>query len=312
MTRLLLVLATVAALVGAASGAGQNAFPDRIELPDGFQPEGIAIRGTTFYVGSIPTGAIYRGNLRTGAGSVLVQGQSGRAAIGVELDRGRLFVAGGPTGMAFVYDARTGSTITSYLLSEGGSFINDVVVTKRAAWFTDSLKPVLYRVPLGPNGRPGAQSAVQTVGLDGDYEHEAGFNVNGIDARPNGKTLVVVQSNTGKLFAVEPDGDASEIELAGENIPMGGESVPMGDGILLVGRTLYVVQNRLNLVARIALSSKLDSGRVVVRTGNPGFDVPTTIDDLGRRLYAVNARFRMAPEPPLVQPADYWITQHRK
>ena len=85
----------------------------------------------------------------------------------------------------------------------------------------------------------------------------------------------------------------------------------MGDGILLSGRTLYVVQNRLELVAKIALDPRLESGRVLTRIGNDDFDVPTTIADHGRRLYAVNARFRSAPQPPLMQPADYWITQLR-
>jgi len=301
MTRLILLLTAIAAVAATTAAAGGSAFPQRIELPDGFEPEGIAIAGGQFYVGSIPTGAVYRGSLRTGNGSLLVQPQ-GRSAIGLKVDRGRLFVAGGMTGMAFVYDARSGSNVTTYQLSDGGSFINDVVVTKRAAWFTDSLKPVLYRVPLGPNGRPGAQSAVQAVSLGGNYAHGAGFNVNGIDATPNGKTLLIVQSNTGKLFTVTPDGVAKTIALAG------GESVPMGDGILLDSKTLYVVQNRLELVAKIALTPKLDSGRVVTRIGNPDFDVPTTIAEHGKRLYAVNARF--GPPPPSTP--DYWVTQLRK
>ena len=302
MTRLLLALSIGAAVVATTASAGGSAFPQRIELPDGFQPEGISTAGTQFYVGSIPTGAVYRGNLRTGTGSVLVQPQSARAAIGLKVDRGRLFVAGGPTGMAFVYNARTGANVTSYQLSTGGSFINDVVVTKRAAWFTDSFKPVLYRVPLGQNGRPGAPSAVQTVDLGGDYVHGPGFNVNGIDATPNGKTLVIVQSTPGKLFTVAPNGTANEITLAG------GESVPNGDGILLAGRTLYVVQNQLNVVAKIALAPKLGSGRVLTRIDNDGFDVPTTIADHGRRLYAVNARFGT----PGSSTTEYWITQFRK
>ena len=304
MTRLLLALSIVATVAATTASAGGSQFPQRIELPDGFQPEGISTAGTQFYVGSIPTGAVYRGNLRTGTGSVLVQPQSGRASIGLKVDRGRLFVAGGPTGMAFVYDARTGANVASYQLSTGGSFINDVVVTKRAAWFTDSFKPVLYRVPLGPNGRPGAPSAVRTVDLGGDYVHGDGFNVNGIDATPNGKTLVIVQSGPGKLFTVTPNGIANEITLTPS-----GESVPNGDGILLVGRTLYVVQNQLNVVAKIALAPKLGTGRVMTRIENDGFDVPTTIADHGKRLYAVNARFRPTPLPPT---AEYWITQIRK
>ena len=295
MIRLLLVVAAIAAVVTSVAGA-QSAFPSRIDLPDGFQPEGIATAGETFYVGSIPTGDIYRGSLRTGKGALL-PAVSGEAAIGMKVDRGRLFVAGGPTGKAYVYNAKTGALVTSYALSAGGSFINDVVVTKRAAWFTDSFKAVLYRVPLGPNGRPGAQFT--TVDLGGQYSQGSNFNVNGIDATANGKTLVFVQSNTGKLFTTGANGFARAITLAG------GESVPNGDGILLDGKTLYVVQNQLNVVAKIALSPNLRSGRVVRRTSSNDFDVPTTIAELGSRLYAVNARFGTPPTPS----TDYWVTQ---
>jgi len=298
MTRLLLALAALVVTSVAASVAGaQGAFPSRIDLPDGFQPEGIATAGEQFFVGSIPTGAVYRGSLRTGAGALLVQ-HSDRRAIGMKVDRGRLFVAGGDSGNGFVYNARTGALIRTYAFSTGGSFVNDVVVTKRAAWFTDSFKAVLYRVPLGPAGRPGAATAFSTVALGGDYTHEAGFNVNGIDATPNGKTLVIVQSGTGKLFTVNVMGSTRAIAL-------GAESVPNGDGILLDGKTLYVVQNRLNVIAKIALSANLRSGRVLRRIASTGFDVPTTVAELGRRLYAVNARFGTTPSAS----TDYWVTQ---
>ncbi len=298
MTRLLLVLAT-AATFAATAVAATSAFPTRIDLPDGFQPEGIAIAGESFYVGSIPTGAVYSGSLRTGEGAVLVPAAHDRAAIGLKADHGRLFVAGGPTGKAFVYDATTGADITSYELSSGGSFINDVVVTAHAAWFTDSFKPVLYRVPLGPGGAPGPQNAVETIPLSGDYKQEPGFNVNGIDATPNGKTLVIVQSSTGKLFRVTPDGLAKEIALEH------GESVPNGDGILLDGRRLYVVQNALDVVAKIRLDPHLLTGQVVLRITDPGLDFPTTIAEFGHLLYAVNARFDTEPTPS----TNYWITQ---
>ncbi len=69
---LLLVLASATALVTASALAAQTAFPGRIDLPDGFQPEGVATAGEQFFVGSIPTGAVYRGSLRTGNGAVLV------------------------------------------------------------------------------------------------------------------------------------------------------------------------------------------------------------------------------------------------
>jgi streptogramin lyase len=292
-------LAVLVLAITATVAAAAPAFPATIPLPRGFQPEGIAIRGNTFYVGSIPTGAIYRGNLRTGQGAVFIEGASGRAAIGVAIDnRNRLFVAGGPRGRAFVYNVRTGALIREYELASAPTFINDVVVTRTGAYFTDSQKRVLYRVPIG---RRGALGNAQTLSLTGDFELEAGFNANGIDATPNGRSLIIVQSNTGELFRVNPStGATTEISL-------GGESVPNGDGILLDGRRLYVVQNQLNRIAVIRLNAALTSGRVTTRITDSRFAVPTTIDDHGRRLYAVNARFGSPPST-----TDYQVVQVRK
>ena len=284
MRRTILLTAIVAVI--AASAALAKSFPATIALPNGWQPEGIAVGdGSTFYVGSIPTGAVYRGDLRTGKGATLVQGATGRAAIGVEHDRGRIFVAGGMTGKAFVYNARTGALVREVQLPTGGAatFVNDVVVTKRAAFFTDSNRDVLYRLGLSKNGAPAATaSALQ---LTGDFQLVGGFNLNGIDATPDGKTLVVVQSVTGKLFRVVA---ASGVTKA---IDLGGALVTNGDGLLLHGRTLYVVQNRDNKIAVVALAKGLASGRVARAITNPAFDVPTTIDRQGSRIYAVNARF---------------------
>jgi sugar lactone lactonase YvrE len=299
MTRLLVALAGIASVLASVAGA-QNAFPSRIELPDSFEPEGIAIAGNEFFVGSIPTGTIFHGDLRTGEGTELVV-HDDRAAIGMKVDRGRLFVAGGGTGGAWVYDASTGETLAAYSFADPPTtFVNDVIVTKDAAWFTDSQNAALYRVPLGPGGSPA--DTFQKVALTGDYEQVGGFNVNGIDATPNGKTLVFVQTATGELFTTGADGVAREIALAD------GESVPMGDGILLDGKTLYVVQNRANMIAKIRLSADLDSGTVLTRITSADFDVPTTIAEHGSSLYAVNARF----EPPVRPTPEYWITQVAK
>jgi sugar lactone lactonase YvrE len=279
--------AIAAAALAGGSTAGQTAFPEVIQLPAGFQPEGIEVgRGTTFYVGSRVTGAIYRGNLRTGTGTNLVPGGAGRLATGIEFSRNRLFVAGAGTGDGYVYNARTGALVRSYDFASTDTFINDVVVTRSTAYFTDSRKAVLYKVPIGPGG---ALGAFATLSLTGASLALPGFNLNGIDATRNGRTLVAVQSNTGKLFRIDAaTGAAQEITLAD------GESVPNGDGILLTGRTLYVVQNQNNRVAVISLAANLASGTVVTRLSDPDFAVPTTIDDLGRRLYAVNARFGVA------------------
>jgi sugar lactone lactonase YvrE len=288
-------------VVAIAAAAAAAAFPQVIQLPRGFQPEGIEIgRGTTFYVGSVANGAVYRGNLRTGTGAVLVAGQAGKAATGIELDRfNRLFVAGAGTGDAYVYNARTGALLRTYDFAGSDTFINDVVVTRDAAYFTDSRKAVLYVVPIGTQG---ALGTFRTLQLSGDFALGSGFNLNGIDATANGKTLVAVQSNNGRLFRIDPESGVTRA------ISLGAESVPNGDGILLTGKTLYVVQNQLNRVAVIALSPDLGSGRVVTRLSDPDFAVPTTIDDHGRRLYAVNARFGVANPGS----ADYQVVQLSK
>jgi sugar lactone lactonase YvrE len=304
---MLRVLSTAAALtigavlLAAASPAADKPFPQVIQLPTGFQPEGIEVgRGTTFYVGSVANGAIFRGNLRTGTGAILVPGASGKSATGIEFDnRNRLWVAGASTGSATVYNAATGALIRAYSLASAPTFINDVVVTRSAAYFTDSQKAVLYRISIGAGG---ALGAVQTIQLGGDFSLASGFNLNGIDATPNGKTLVAVQTNKGKLYRIDPaTGVAREISL-------GSESVPNGDGIMLDGKTLYVVQNQLNRVAVIKLSSNLASGRVLTRLTDPDLAVPTTIDEHGKRLYAVNARFG-TPNPGS---ASYQVVQLRK
>ena len=279
-------------LIAATSAAP---FPDVIELPNGFRPEGIALgEGTTFYVGSIPTGAIYRGDLKTGEGEILVQPQAGRAAIGMKYDdrTGLLFVAGGPTGYAYIYDGATGANIAEIQLTTLPSFINDVVITQDAVYFTNSSQPVLYKVPLAEDGTLPAVLQSFEIPLSGDYVFVAGaFNANGIEALPNGDTLIIVNSTTGTLHTVDPEtGVATEIDL-------GGGSVPNGDGILLQGKTLYVVQNTRNQIAVVELSSDFTSGEIVDVITSSLFRVPTTIASFGNALYAVNARFGTPPTP---------------
>jgi sugar lactone lactonase YvrE len=293
--RSLLVLSVFVLGVAMIAAAPLQAFPDVIPLPNGFQPEGIAVgKGHTFYVGSIPTGAVYRGDLRTGEGEVLVPAQSGRVAIGLKYDErtGLLFVAGGPTGFAYIYDGETGENVDEIQLTTGPRFINDVVITQDAAYFTNSQQPVLYRVPLENNGELPSPPTVEEIPLTGDYVFTPGaFNANGIAATPNGDTLIIVNSVDGLLYNVDPDTGVATL------IDLGGATVPNGDGILLQGKTLYVVQNRLNQIAVVELNSDLTSGEIVDTITDSDFRVPTTIARFGNSLYAVNARFGTPATP---------------
>jgi len=313
---ILVVVVALGLLAGPAAAAPAGTFPKIIPLPNGFQPEGIAVgRGTEFFVGSLGRlgedgvtltgGAIYRGDLRTGQGAILVPAQEGRTAVGLTVDRrtNYLFVAGGPFGTGYVYDAKTGVLVADYQLTTTPflqTLVNDVVVTRDAAYFTDSFRPFLYRVPLGPGGTLPDQSAVEEIPLGGDFVFLPGaFNANGIAATPNGKWLVLVHSNLGALYRVDPaTGEATQIDL-------GAAAVPSGDGLLLDGRTLYVVQNFFNQIAVVQLDPQLSTGTVERIITDPNFRVPTTIGEFGAALYAVNARFDVAPPPfPGNPPAD--------
>ncbi|MCA1671545.1 MAG: superoxide dismutase [Actinobacteria bacterium] len=291
-SRLTAILGALALVVVAAAAA--KPFPEVIELPNGWRPDGIeAGRHHTLYVGSIPTGAIRQIDARTGESFTLVEPISGRSATGLEYDeRGeRLFVAGGGTGQAYVYDAESGAPLADYLLTpDAPRFINDVVLTRDAVYFTDSMRPWLYRLSLGRRGA--LPSEVETIPLSGDYVHQPGLNLNGIEATRDGRTLIAVQTSTASLFKIEAaTGAADRIELTG-----GDGDVAFGDGLLLEGRTLYVVQNRRNRVAVIRLSRDLGEGTIVGYLTHPALDVPTTIDRVAGRLYLPNARFGI-PEP---------------
>jgi sugar lactone lactonase YvrE len=273
-------------------------FPTTIQLPNGFRPEGIAIGTLPFaFFGSLADGDIYRANLVTGNGRVISQGP-GTPSVGMKLDdRGRLFVAGGSGGDARVINAITGRVLASYTFATAPTFVNDVVLTPTAAWFTDSMKPVLYKVPFGRFGSLPDQSGVVTVPLTGDWVQQPGFNANGIVRTPDGRALIVVQSVTGTLFRVETDGVATAVTLTGGD-------AANGDGLLLQGRTLFVVQNQLNRVEVINLNRSGTRGEVVALLTDPRFDIPTTVAAFGRRLYLPNARFSTPPTPDTVYTAN--------
>jgi len=289
----LLVFAALLAYAPAGVRAAQT-WPDVIALPNGWLPEGVVTgHGPVIYSGSRATGAIYAADLRTGEGAILVPGQAGRVAVGLSFDArtNYIFVAGGPTGKGSVYDADTGALVQEYTLTAPGTFVNDVIVTRDAAYFTQSNLAEYYRVPLGPGGQLPAPGNVETIPLSGEWQQVPGFNANGIEATANGKWLIIVNSTVGALYHIEPlTGVATQIDL-------GGESVSAGDGLLLRGHTLYVVRNQLNEIAIVELAPDLSSGEIVGTITNPNFDIPSTIAAFGNALYAVNARFTTPPTP---------------
>jgi sugar lactone lactonase YvrE len=278
----------------AAASVAEKTWPDLIPLPGGFRPEGITIGGGPYaYLGSLGDGSIYRADLRTGEGGIISAGP-GTPSVGLKLDgRGRLFVAG-RTG-ARVVDARTGRILASYVLTaRTPTFANDVFLTPRAAWFTDSFQPALYALPLGRRGQLPDADEVVTLTLSGDWTQTPGevVNANGITRTPDGKALLVVQSGVGGLHRVDPKTGVTRLVDLGDAGPL-----TNGDGLLLLGRRLYVVQNRQNAIDVFKLAENGSSGVFEGRLTDSDFDVPTTVAAYGNRLYLPNARFTTTPTP---------------
>jgi sugar lactone lactonase YvrE len=285
----------IALVIGGALAvpAAAREYPETIPLPNGWAPEGIATGfGNQFFSGSRMTGGIFRGNLRTGMGDVLVPGRMGGAATGMKVDRrNRLFVSGAATGTARIYNGGSGALLREYTLTEDDTFINDVTLTRRAAYFTDSINPRLYVLRLKRHGK--LPASARMLPLTGDLTYDTNpmtFELNGIAAAGHGR-LITVQTRTGMLFLVNAHTGRTHA------IDLNGGSVPNGDGLLLIGRTLYVVQNQDNKIAVIHLKRGLRRGAIKRYLTDDDFDVPTTIAERGGFLWAVNARFTTPVTP---------------
>jgi hypothetical protein len=299
MKRFLAVLGAVlasACVIAALAVAGKG--PEHIALPDGFRPEGIAAgHGANVFVGSIPTGRVLEIDTRTGAAEEAVPARDGHAAIGLKYDgaQNRLFVSGGPTGKAFVYDAASGDELTAFQLTAAGqpTFINDVVLTRRVAYFTDSMQPVIYAVNRNLSG-------VTPIALTGFPMTPGENNLNGIEATRNERWLLAVQSSEGVLWRIDP---ATGSHVA---VDLNGAELTDGDGLLFVSKhTLLVVQNRSNQIAVVRLGKDFSSGQIVRTITNPDFDVPTTVARQRGSLFLPNARFTT----PAMPDTDYWVTR---
>jgi hypothetical protein len=278
MAAVVLAAGLMASSATRTASAASHEFPPVIVLPGATSAEGIAVgQGSTFYAGDFLAGNIYRGDLRSGQVELFIDAPAGRMAVGLKPDarHGYLFVAGGFTGQAYVYDLKDGTDLATFQL---GGLINDVVVTRDAAWFTDSTLPHLYRVPITPGG------SAQTLVVSGPAADLSGFpNLNGITALPNGRTLIVAHSALGEIFTVDT--------VTGESHPIAGVSLPTVDGILWHQGKLYAALVAFNEIVEVTLSPDLSSGTVDAVVTSPYFQVPTTVAGFGNRLVAVNAKY---------------------
>lgn len=291
--------------------------PDIIFTLNGSQSEGFAIgSGTTAY-NSSPDGSIYKMDLATGVGEVLVPvvDPENCTKLGMRVDArtNYLFVAGCLSGGAFVFDADDGTLIMEYTLGpgQGQSIINDLAITDDAVYFTNARKPVVYRLPLGAAGEiPANADGVEEIPLPPEFEiDDETFccGGNGIVAMDDGQSLIVGHSNLSTIYHVDL--------ASGDVVPVAVEPALSGflDGIAATERTLYILTPNqtggpvsADSVQVVRLADDLASGereRIITNSDLQGIASGAI---LGTSLYVNNARYEIFPPTPDTR---YWITK---
>ena len=271
---------------------GATAFPESI---------GVDPRTGAFFTGSLIDGTVYRGTLESDTATVfLPAGSDGRTNVaGVKVDRqSRIWLADAFNGRVLVY-SQGGRLLHAFLLAgPGRPTVNDIAFSRGVAYVTDSARPFLYRIRLAEATAPGTTTVEPWIDVSGAVayatgEGPLGVNLNGIVASADGKTLLVVQTNTGKLFRVDvASGHITEVAVEGT-------SLMFGDGMLRVGSQLYVARNAANEVVRLRLG---DGWRSAVSNETFTTSVlafPTALANLRGRLLITNSQLNAGASPKL-------------
>jgi len=271
--------------VASAGGASSDDVAPVILLDGAKGAEGIAAAGGhKFFAGDLVTGDIYRGDIRKDKATKFIDAPSGRVAVGMKVDRANdlLFVAGGPTGQAYVYDTDTGKTVRTYQLTKDKDvFINDVALTDHGAWFTNSRKGELYFIPVDDDGDLGSARTLTLKGPAADAGDQ--FNLNGIAYSRDARRLVVAHSGNAALYTVSP--------RTGASTEITGVKVPNVDGVLVKGSTVWAVQNMSNQISRLRVNFHESTAKLREVITSRHFNVPTTAALFDDTLAAVNAKF---------------------
>src|SRR3954471_19132388 len=300
---LIAVLAVLALAVGATVASAHKGHDDKggakartFTLTHGpvGNPEGVAFdkRSEAFFVGITTDGAIYRGTLGSDTVAPYIPGGTGKSAVGLKVKRGKLYVAGGGTGSITVYDIATKAQVAKFETGSGG-FLNDLQVTRRGdVYVTDSFRPTLWHVTREQvEAGSGAPQALDVSAIP--YEGGGAFNVNGIVAK-SARTLVVVDSNSGKLFRIRLGEDGASIDSIDQ---IQGATVPGGDGMLLDGGRLVVVQGNPAHLSFLKLRKSARRARLERTQTSDKLRGPSTVDRARKLYLVVNADFANSAKP---------------
>jgi Cu-Zn family superoxide dismutase len=258
-------------------------------------PEGIAFDPAkqVFYTASAETGAVVEIARKGDASRVLVppgllapvSTQTFPVALGMKVDStNRLWIAGGRTGRMFVVDLGSGKLLKQVTVPDpSASLINDVAIVGGAAYFTDTRAPTMWR--LVTKGTEIGDLEAWASFADTPLQYDAGANLNGIVASPDGLGLIVVQMGKGLLFYVHLETKAVR------QIDTTGADLTGGDGLVLAGGRLYVVRQPAAEIVALELAPDLSSAKPVARFRNPGLAWPATAVLVENSLVVVNSQF---------------------
>ena len=296
--------------------AGDKPFAKTVPALTGAPPEGFTIgNGSTAFNSSVD-GSIYKVDLRSGKGEVLVPAEpnfdiwSECYKLGLRFDprSNYLYVAGCQVGNAMVFDADTGEQIMDYQLAPFGTVINDLAITRDAVYFTDFTAPFLYRLPLSRNGQPSGASGVLPIPLSGDSNGDpmaSPLTANGIVATPNGDTLIIGDSATAQIYRVDPATGHSDRIIVDPPL------VGFIDGIVMHKGLLYILTPfgdgfpGPDWIQVVALDKEMLTGTRVGIITDPDMDGVASGAMFGNSLYVNNARYLTEPEAD----TEYWLTK---
>jgi hypothetical protein len=284
------ILALASAVLLLAVAAPASAATKVIVLPGATSAEGItAAGGGAYYTGDLFAGTIFREDVRRGTAERFIEAPPGTMAAGVDFDRRHdlLFVAGALGGKAYVYDVRTKAKVADFTFGDPRtSYVNDVVVTPRGAWFTDSYHPQLFFVPFVAGGL-GTPRTLPLTG-PGAGGSPGNFFMNDVIATPSGDTLLVAATIPGKVYTIDPRTGISE-EIAGV-------TAPGVVSLVLEGNRLWAVQLD-DKITRWCLDGGLDRGTADGTITDPLFDQPVSAIKIGGHLAVVNSHIYSGTPP---------------
>lgn len=288
MRRIITAVVGSVALVATPTPASAHSID--YDLPAaGLLVEGIGVdeQSDVFYVSGVNDGGdVYRGRLGRERLERWVDA-SGTTGRGIDVDdAGRVFVAGGPTGTVRVFD-RAGTLLATVATGVSGSFLNDVSVGPGGTVLvTDSSLPIIWQV----TRTGGTWSISEWLDVSATITYTPSptdFDLGGIVI--TGRVVLTSQGTTGQLWRI----DARTKGIV--EVDLGGAGIVNADGIVLKGRTLWVIQNFTRQISEFRLGRDFTSAGLRDVDTTPATRTLTTAKLAHGRLLVVDSQFGFDP-----------------